>query len=102
VGTLLLGASYLAIGLFASSLTENQIVAFILAMILCFVFAFFGIFSMQGILPSGLESVFSKMSLSIRFQSIQRGVLDSRDIIFYLSIILFFLYLNVLTIRHRR
>ena len=102
VGTLLLGSSYLAIGLFASSLTENQIVAFIMGMILCFIFAFFGIFSMQGILPSALESVFSKMSLSIRFQSIQRGVLDSRDLIFYLSIILFFLYLNVLAIRHRR
>jgi ABC-2 type transport system permease protein len=102
VGTMLLGAAYLAIGLFASSLTENQIVAFIFALVLCFLVTFFGIFSMQGILPSALEGLFSKMSLSMRFQSIQRGVLDSRDLLYYFSVILFFLYLNVLTIRHRR
>ncbi len=101
VGTMLLGAAYLAIGLFASSLTENQIVAFIFALVLCFLVTFFGIFSMQGILPSALEGLFSKMSLSMRFQSIQRGVLDSRDLLYYFSVILFFLYLNVLTIRHR-
>lgn len=102
LGTLFLGSAYLAIGFFASSLTENQIVAFLLALVLCFVFSFFGLFSIQGILPAALEAFFSKLSLSIHYESIQRGVLDSRDIIFYISIIIFFLYLNVQVIRHRR
>jgi len=57
---------------------------------------------MQGLLPAALETFFSKLSLSSHFESIQRGVLDSRDVIYYFSIILFFLYLNVLVIRHRR
>ncbi|MHC4942624.1 MAG: ABC transporter permease subunit [Planctomycetota bacterium] len=101
-GTLFLGAAYLAIGLFASSLTENQIVALLVAIVLCFVFSFWGLFSLQGILPAVLEGFFSKLSLFTHFKSIQRGVLDTRDILFYLSMILFFLYLNVLALRHRR
>jgi ABC-2 type transport system permease protein len=102
LGTLFLGAAYLAIGLFASSLTENQIVAFILAVVMCFVFYIMGVFTMQGILPAFLERYLTYMSLLYHFQSIQRGVLDSRDIIYYVSIILFFLFLNVYVIRHRR
>ena len=101
-GAFLLGAAYLSMGLFTSSLTENQIVAFILGVMLCFVFAFFGIFSIQGILPAALETFFSKLSLSMRFQSIQRGVLDSRDLLYYVTVILFFLYLNARVVRHRR
>jgi ABC-2 type transport system permease protein len=102
LGTLFLGAAYLAIGLFASSLTENQIVALLVAIVLCFVFSFWGLFSIQGILPAALEGFFSKLSLFTHFKSIQRGVLDTRDILYYLSVILFFLYLNVFSLRHRR
>lgn len=101
-GAFLLGAAYLSIGLFTSSLTENQIVAFILGLVFCFVFTFFGIFSIQGILPAVLETFFTKLSLSMRFHSIQRGVLDSRDVLYYVSVILFFLYLNVRIVRYRR
>lgn len=102
LGTLFFGAAYLAIGLFASSLTENQIVALLLAIAFCFVFSFFGLFSIQGILPPVLEGFFSKLSLHTHYRSIQRGVLDSRDIVYYFSVILFFLYLNVWVIRYRR
>jgi ABC-2 type transport system permease protein len=92
----------LAIGLFASSLTENQIVALLVAIILCFVCSFWGLFSIQGILPAGLEGFFSKLSIYNHFKSIRRGVVDSRDLVYYLSIITFFLYLNVLGIRFKR
>jgi len=102
LGTLFFGAAYLSIGLFASSLTENQIVALLLAIVLCFIFSFWGLFSLQGLLPATLEGFFSQLSLYTHYMSIQRGVLDTRDIIYYLSIILFFLYLNVLVIRLRR
>lgn len=102
LGVVFLGAAYLAIGLFASSLTENQIVAFILAVVLCFVLYIFGHLTLQGILPSSLESFVFKMSLYSHYESIQRGVLDTRDIFYYLSIILFFLFLNVRVIQGRR
>jgi ABC-2 type transport system permease protein len=101
LGSLFMGAAYLAMGLFASSVTENQIVAFILAVVLCFLFYFCGFFTVQGILPGVLESFFSKLSVYRHFLSIQRGVLDSRDIIYYLSMIVFFLYLNVFVLRRR-
>jgi len=101
LGALFLGGAYLAIGLFASSLTENQIVAFILAVVFCFLLYFCGHFSLQGILPGVFESFFFKLSLYRHYLSIQRGVLDSRDIIYYLCVILFFLYLNTVVIRWR-
>ncbi|MBU0753578.1 MAG: ABC transporter permease subunit [Planctomycetes bacterium] len=101
-GTLLLGAVYLAIGLFASSLTENQIVALLVAITLCFLFSFWGLFSLQGILPAAMEGFFSKLSIYHHFKSIRRGVLDTRDLVYYISMILFFLYLNGLGVKLRR
>ena len=102
IGVVFLGAAYLAIGLFASSLTENQIVAFIFAVVLCFILYFLGYFSVQGILPAALEGLLFKLSLYSHYESIQRGVLDTRDILYYLSVILFFLFLNVRVIQSRR
>jgi ABC-2 type transport system permease protein len=98
----LIGAAYLAIGLFASSLTENQIVAFIISVV-----AIFGLFILGedfvlfGI-PDRLVPVFSYLSLGSHFDSISRGVLDTRDIIYYLSIVGFFLYLNVKSVEARK
>lgn len=101
-GSLFLGAAYLALGLCASSLTENQIISLLFAIMLCFVFSFWGIFSIQGILPAGMEGFLSDLSLYTHFESIQRGVIDSRDIVYYFSMILFLLFVNVLLIRRRR
>jgi ABC-2 type transport system permease protein len=102
LGAILIGAAYLSIGLFISSLTENQIVAFIVSVV-----AIFGLFILGedfvlfGV-PDWLVPVFSFLGLGGHFDSISRGVVDSRDIIYYLSIIGFFLYLNVKSIEARK
>lgn len=101
ISCLFLGGAYLAIGLFASGLNDNQIVAFILGLVMCFVLFLIGILPYQGILP-GLVSILEYLSLSYHFESIKRGLLDSRDVVYYLSIIVFFLYLNTRTVTRRK
>ena len=102
LGCLLIGGAYLAIGLWASSLTQNQIVAFILAVVICFMLYIIGSPLVLSAIPEFLRPFVSGLSLSSHFESIGRGVVDSRDIIYYLSIIGFFLFLNVRTIESRK
>jgi ABC-2 type transport system permease protein len=102
IGAFLLGATYLAVGLFASSLTENQIVAFIVGAVLCFVFLIIGEDIVTFSLPGAIASIFQQLGLAYHFRSIVRGVLDSRDIIYYLSMIFFFLFLNLRALELKR
>jgi ABC-2 type transport system permease protein len=88
-------ASYTAIGLFSSTLSENQIVAFIIGMVLCFVMLY-GFASLATILPNGPMILFvEQIGIKAHFESIARGVLDTRDIIYFTSLTLFFLYLTI-------
>ncbi len=102
LGACLLGGAYLAIGLFASSLTENQIVAFILAIIMCFALLIIGEDFVLFNMPAALVPVCAWLGLGAHFESIGRGVIDSRDIIYYVSIITFFLFLNQLVLESRK
>jgi ABC-2 type transport system permease protein len=102
IGAVLMGAAYLAIGLWVSSLTENQIVAFILGVVFTFVLFIMGHPFVTMVLPSMLVPLFTFVGLSSHFDSIGRGVIDSRDIIYYLSVIGFFLFLNVCSISSRK
>ncbi|MFD1096233.1 gliding motility-associated ABC transporter permease subunit GldF [Salegentibacter chungangensis] len=90
-GLLFLAACYTAIGIFSSSLSSNQIVAFIIAVFLCFLsyFAFEGLAGLGVIGNSsyGLEY----LGLSYHYRSISRGVVDTRDLIYFMSIIVLFL-----------
>ena len=95
LGLLLMGGAYLAIGLFISSLTENQIIAFIMSIVTIFALIIIGEDMVLFSVPSFVVPVFSYLSLAAHFESIGRGVIDSRDLIYYLSIVGFFLYLNV-------
>lgn len=101
IGLLLLGAAYLAIGLFVSALTENQIIAFIVGVVACFILLIFGepIFTIS--IPDFLVGIFQYLGLATHFASVGRGVIDSRDIIYYLSVIGFFLWLNLKVIEAR-
>lgn len=93
-GLLFLIATYTAIGLFASTLSENQIVAFILAMVLCFLL-FYGFEGLSGLIPSGSMFLFIKnLGMKAHFDSIARGVIDSRDIIYFIGLCAFFLFLT--------
>jgi ABC-2 type transport system permease protein len=102
LGTLLMGACYLAIGMFASNLTDNQIAAFVIGIFICFAFFIVGENIVIMTLPGFLAGLFRFLGLGTHFQSIARGVIDSRDIIYYLSVIGFFLFLNVRTLEARR
>lgn len=92
-GLLFLIASYCAIGVFTSTLSENQIVAFILAVFICFVF-YFGFEGISELLEQN-SSIISKLGMDYHFKSISRGVIDTRDVIYFVSITILFLSLTV-------
>ena len=83
-GLVLLASTFLAIGLWASALTRNQIVGFIVGLLLCFAFYFVDKFAV--LLPQSLSSVLEYLSVDYHFENVARGVLDTRDLLFYLSL----------------
>lgn len=102
VGACLLGAAYLSIGLFVSGLAENQIVAFIIAILVSFALFIMGEDIVLFSLPDFLVEPFSFLGLGKHFASLQRGVIDSRDVIYYCTVVWFFLTLNTRLIASRR
>ncbi len=94
IGLLLLGASFVAIGLFASSLADNQVVAFIIGFFLC-LFLYKGFESVAAVFGMGkMATLIFNVGINAHYLSISRGVVDTRDIVYFLSIILFFLFLT--------
>lgn len=100
LGLILMSASYVSIGIFASSVTSNQIIAFLMAL---FIGIFFHIlFQYLGsAVPGTLGSVFLYLNLSSHYESIVRGVVDSKDIIYFMSIIILGLFLAELVLVRR-
>ncbi len=96
-GLLFLIAAYSAIGIFTSTLSENQIVAFIVAVFLCFFF-YFGFESVATIVPS-IQGLISSIGMQDHFKSMSRGVIDSRDIIYFVSITVLFLSFTVYNLK---
>jgi ABC-2 type transport system permease protein len=92
-GLLFLIAAYTAIGVFTSALSENQIVAFIISVFLCFFF-YFG-FEGLSTIAKGIEGFVSYLGMDSHFRSMSRGVLDTRDILYFVSISVLFLSLTV-------
>lgn len=101
IGSLLLGASYIAVGLWVSSITKNQIVSFILAVVIIFAFYIIGNSFVIGSLPLAVASVAKFISFSAHFNSILRGVISLADVVYYLSVVAFFLFLNARVISLR-
>ena len=103
LGLLFLGGAYLAIGLAASALTQNQIVAFITGVVVCFLLLVAGTPLISNGSSAAAQAV-AYLGLGRHFDSIARGVVDSRDVVYYLSVIGFFLFVNlkVLETRARR
>lgn len=84
IGAILLGAAFSAIGLFASSLTRNQITAFIIGVAVCFSLTLLD--KMLFFLPSSLLGFFEYLGADFHFQNISKGIIDTRDILYFLSI----------------
>jgi ABC-2 type transport system permease protein len=100
VGLILVVGVYLAIGTFTSSLTQNQIVAFIIAFVI--IFALFIMDKIIMFFPGFIANIIEFISIDYHFNSIARGVIDSRNVIYYLSLIFLFLYLTVQTLESRK
>lgn len=100
LGLILVVGVYLAIGIFTSSLSQNQIVAFILSFAI--VFVFFMLDKIVFFFPGILASVLEYLSIDYHFNNISRGVIDSRDLIYYFSLMFLFLFLTVQTLESRK
>jgi gliding motility-associated transport system permease protein len=93
IGMSLIGAAMISVGMFASSITENQIVAAVITFGLLLLFWAIGWVS-HGVAP-GLASFLTYLSLiDVHFQDLLKGIIDTRDIVYYLSVIFFFLFLT--------
>ncbi len=99
-GLLVTGAAYAAIGLYASSVTANQIVSFLIALIISVFFQFIFVLIGRG-LPGMLGTIFDQLSITTHFESISRGVVDSRDVIYFGSVIFIGLLLAELSLSKR-
>lgn len=92
-GLLLFSAALLAIGVLCSTLTDNQIVAFIVGFIVCA--ALYYIYWLQFFVPASLASIVEYASVSFHLDNLARGVIDSRDVVYYLSVVAGALFLAV-------
>ncbi len=105
VGCLFVAGAYLALGAAISALTKNQVVAFVLAVAACFVFAASGSPVVTEFLTTNipqLADVARALSVADRFSGFTRGVVSARDVIFFLSFIGFWLFVNNLVLDHRK
>ncbi len=103
LGLLFLAAAFVSIGLFASSLTRNQIVAFVLATLLGFIF-YYGFYYLSRLpfFVGWADDVVQMIGMDYHYNSISRGVLDTRDLVYFLSLTGFFLAATLLSLDRRR
>ena len=99
IGAVLLGGAYAAIGMVASSLTRNQIVAFIVGAAVCFTLAYLN--RMLFFLPEAIQGIVSYLAIMTHFENAARGVLDIRDAIYFLSLIFLGLYATKLVLESK-
>jgi ABC-2 type transport system permease protein len=100
LGLLLMGGSYVAIGVMASALTRNQIVAFILAFAISFALFIFG--QITQFAPDWLAPILTYLSMGNHFESLGRGVIDTRDVLYYLSVIVVALMVATVSLESRK
>ena len=99
IGLFFLGAVFASIGIFASSLTSSQIVSFILAMFLCW-FIYDGLELLGAFAQVGeLDTVIRYLGISYHYNAIKKGVIDTSDLIYFLSIIFLFLYATLTSVK---
>ena len=102
VGLFLMGATFMSVGLFASSLTKNHLVAFVLGLF----FSLIMYLGFEFIYDVGIfgknELLIKSLGIQEHYLSISRGVVDSRDIIYFLSVMFFFLFLTWLNLRNKK
>jgi ABC-2 type transport system permease protein len=102
IGLALLGACFVAMGVLASSLADNQVVAFIISFFLC-LFMFRGMDSLAALTGIGKSStILYGLGINAHYLSLSRGVVDTRDLVYFLSVIALFLFLTRTVIESRK
>jgi ABC-2 type transport system permease protein len=100
LGLMFVGAVFLSVSIFGSSITENQVVAFIVSFLI--LFALFMVDKILFYVPSYLASTLEYLSIDYHFSNVARGIIDSRDLIYYLSAVGFSLLLGTVALQKRR
>ncbi len=100
LGLVLMGGAYVSIGVMASSLTRNPIVSFIVAFVISFGLYLLG--RLTQFLPQAWQGLVAYLSIDGHFENIGRGVIDSRDVIYYFSVIAVGLLIATLSLESRR
>ena len=101
-GLFLLGAVFTSIGIFSSSFTENQVTAFIIAVFLCF-FLYFGFNAISSVgIFRGVADFIDQIGVLYHYNSMSKGLIDSRDLIYFISVISVMLLLTNLILRSRK
>lgn len=101
LGALFLGGAYVSLGLFISSLTKNQIISFIVSLTACFIFLIVGADFVLAGAPKFFQPTMQFIGLGSHFDNISRGIIDTKDIIYYGSFMFLFLWLNVRVVEKR-
>ncbi|KAA3636058.1 MAG: gliding motility-associated ABC transporter permease subunit GldF [Bacteroidetes bacterium] len=103
IGLLFLAMAFIAIGLFASSLTKNQIIAFVLSTFLCFfLYSGFNYISFMPGFVGRIDDVIQMIGIDYHYDSISRGILDTRDLIYFVSVIVLFIFLTKVSLERRK
>ena len=106
IGSFLMAGAFLAIGACLSATTNNQVIAFVLSVVICFMLTVSGLPLVNGllgdILPASLASSLASFSFMTRFEALTKGVIDLRDILFFTTVIAGFLTINGILIDQRR
>lgn len=106
LGSFLMAGAFLAIGSFVSAMTKNQVIAFILAATIAFLFTMSGFEMVQNAfkswLPEFVTQAISSMSVLSHFERITRGVLEAPTLIFFLSMIVFWLFATVIAVEQKK
>lgn len=103
IGLFFLSAAFTAVGLFCSSLTNNQVIAFLISVFANFIlFSGFETMSKLDFFSGGLDYLISEIGMQFHYQSISRGLLDSRDIIYFISLIIFFIMATQFSLKKRK
>ncbi|MDQ3395690.1 MAG: gliding motility-associated ABC transporter permease subunit GldF [Bacteroidota bacterium] len=102
IGLFLLGAVFTAIGVLSSAVTENQVVAFIIGIFLCFIL-YVGFGSLAAINPwGGLSLILEQLGLTYHYNSMSRGLLDTQNIVYFLSVIALMIFLTKIVLGSRK
>ena len=106
IGSFLMSGGYLSIGIFISSLTKNQVIAFIVSVTVCFLFTVSGLPIVLDFFSNwageSITDVIASFSFLANYSDISRGIIDFRTLVYFLSLIFLFLYLNVITLDNSR